>query len=73
MPVPNAQSQHATAYPKAALSVVEFCATTSIGRAKFYEEVAEGRIQTLKSGRRTLIPVSEVSRWLNSLPTSKAA
>lgn len=64
-----ASTQHPSTggYPKVALSVSEFCAATSISRAKFYEEVAAKRIRILKSGRRTLIPVSAMNAWLSGL------
>lgn len=52
---------------KLALSVADFCATCSIGRSTFYEEVKAGRIRVLKAGKRTLIARSEVQRWLDSL------
>lgn len=61
-----------SAFPRAALTVYEFCATTSISRAKFYEEVSAKRIRILKSGRRTLVPASEVVAWLDSLSTAAA-
>lgn len=64
---PANQPLTVSAFPKAALTVYEFCATTSISRAKFYEEVAAKRIRILKSGRRTLIPAGEVTAWLKSL------
>ena len=53
--------------PKLALSVDEFCATCSIGRSTFYEEVKAGRIHILKAGKRTLIASTEAQRWLDSL------
>ncbi|MBN9089165.1 MAG: helix-turn-helix domain-containing protein [Reyranella sp.] len=70
----NAPAQPVTvaAFPRAALTVYEFCATTSISRAKFYEEVSAKRIRILKSGRRTLVPASEVVAWLDSLPATAA-
>lgn len=58
-----------TTQPKLALSVQDFCAACSIGRSKFYQERAAGRIKVLKAGKRTLIAATEVDRWLNSLPT----
>lgn len=51
---------------KAAFSVPEFCASVSIGRTTFYQQVKDGRIRVAKIGRRTLIPSSEVDRWLNA-------
>lgn len=53
--------------PRAALTVNETCAALSISRTKFYEQVEEGRIRVLKLGRRTLVPVTEVPAFLDSL------
>ncbi|WP_181017837.1 helix-turn-helix domain-containing protein [Sneathiella aquimaris] len=55
------------------LSVSEFCAEAGIGRTKLYQEIAAGRIVARKSGRRTLIPTSELEKWLESLPELKGA
>lgn len=51
-----------------AMSVSAFCRWASIGRTAAYREIAEGRLQVRKLGRRTLIPLSEAERWLNALP-----
>lgn len=55
------------ATPIRALSVKEFCRITSIGRTRFYVELREGRLHPIKVGRRTLIPMNEVDRWLQAL------
>jgi excisionase family DNA binding protein len=60
--------QSTTDYPRAALKVSEACASLSISRSKLYEEIAAGRIRVLKAGRRTLVPTSAISAWLDSLP-----
>ena len=52
-----------------ALSIETFCRWASIGRTVAYREIAEGRLQVRKLGRRTLIPVAEAERWLNALPS----
>lgn len=51
-----------------ALSVKAFCRKANIGHDKFYDEVRKGRLRPRKLGARTLIPVSEAQRWLDSLP-----
>ena len=53
---------------KAAYSVNEFLSAYSIGRTKFYQEVAEGRLRVRKSGGRTLIAKADADAWLESLP-----
>lgn len=55
-----------------ALSIRAFCLWSSISRAQFYLEWDAGRIEPRKVGRRTLIPVQEACRWLDSLPVSGA-
>lgn len=54
---------------RGAVSVKEFCQWASIGRTAAYEEIARGRLRARKAGKRTLIPMSEAQRWLDSLPT----
>jgi len=61
-------SSPTTSVPKAAFTVDEFRgAFGNMSRSKFYELVAEGRIRTLKLGRRTLVPATEVPALLDSL------
>lgn len=50
-----------------AISVSEFCRRLSIGKTFFYSEVNAKRISTLKAGRRTLVPVTEVEAYLSRL------
>lgn len=61
------ESPMSSVQPKAALSVNDFCGVFSIGRSKFYQLVAEGRIKTLKLGRKTLVPATEVPALLDHL------
>ena len=35
-----------------------------LGRTKFYELINAGEIKAIKVGQRTLIPESELQRWL---------
>lgn len=53
----------------AALTVAEFCQSLKIGRTHFYSEVKAGRIQIKKSGRKTLVPLSERDAYLARLPS----
>lgn len=50
------------------MSVEAFCQWAGIGRTATYREIAEGRLNPRKVGRRTLIPVAEAERWLSALP-----
>jgi excisionase family DNA binding protein len=53
---------------KGAFSVNELVCEIGIGKTKIYEEMRNGRIRARKSGRRTIVPASEVERYLRSLP-----
>ncbi|WP_152049037.1 DNA-binding protein [Aureimonas psammosilenae] len=50
------------------MSVDEFCAWASIGRAKFYREVGSGRITLRKIGRKSIVTMTDAQNWLNALP-----
>jgi excisionase family DNA binding protein len=56
-----------TPLPRAALTVAEFCRVCSIGRSSFYSLAAAGRIRIKKLGRRTLVPIDQVSALLEGL------
>jgi excisionase family DNA binding protein len=61
---------------RGAYSIKSFCEAYEVGHDKVYEEIRTGRLRAKKMGRRTLIPVAEAERWLESLPelrTGKAA
>jgi hypothetical protein len=51
-----------------AFSIRDFCRWAGIGRTAAYAEIKAGRLRARKFGRRTVIPVFEAQRWLNSLP-----
>ncbi len=52
---------------KLAYSINEFCEAVSIGRNKTYLEIKEGRLKTVKIGRRTVIRRDDAEAWLNSM------
>ena len=52
---------------KGAFSIPAFCVWAGISRSKTYEEIGAGRLKAVKAGKRTLIPVPEGQRWLDSL------
>ncbi len=52
-----------------AMSVKQFCLWSNIGRTVVYEEIASGRLQAKKVGRRTIIPMVEAVRWMENLPS----
>lgn len=61
-----------SATSRVAYSIEEFAALTGLGRTRVFEELKMGRLHAVKSGRRTLIPASEVDVWLASLDVRKA-
>ncbi len=54
----------------AVLSVNDFCQWAGIGRTAFYAELKAGRLVARKFGRRTIVPMSEAEKWLDSLPVA---
>jgi Helix-turn-helix domain len=55
-----------------AVSPAKAAAMCGISRTKLYEILNRG-IPTRKVGRRTLVLVADIERWLESLPTAKEA
>lgn len=52
---------------KAAYSIAELCQIIGLGKTTVYSEISAGRIKTLKAGRRTLVPATEVAAFLERL------
>lgn len=48
-----------------AVSVTEAVRLTGIGRSKLYSEISAGRLVPVKVGRRTVIRLAELHRWLD--------
>lgn len=55
------------ALERLAYRVKEAAEALAISRSRFYELVAEGRIQVLKDGARTLVRRSALEAYLDSL------
>jgi excisionase family DNA binding protein len=56
-------------YPlKRLLTVQEAIFGYGLGRSKFYQEVAAGRIRLRKCGRRTLVSADDMEAWAAGLP-----
>jgi len=53
-----------------AFRVDEFCENHRIGRSKFQEEVAAGRLRVVRIGRRVLVTADDADKWLANLPTA---
>ena len=48
------------------LSIAETADRLSVGRTRVYAEMGAGRLRSLKSGRRRLIPESAIAAFLDS-------
>ena len=59
-----------------AISINEAARRAGVGRSSIYEAAKRGEISIKKRGRKSLILVSDLANWVNSLPeatTLKAA
>jgi len=54
---------------KIAVTIPEAVAMTGIGRTSLYKLFGEGKLQPRKSGKRTLLLVEDLERYVKSLPT----
>ena len=57
---------------KALLSVRQFCEIADISRTSAYVEMGTGRLGFVKCGKRRLIPVAEVQKWIERLKVEAA-
>lgn len=53
-----------TGIPRAAVSVEEAAEALGIGRTYAYQLIKEGELETIKTGRRRLVPVKAVEAFL---------
>jgi predicted DNA-binding transcriptional regulator AlpA len=49
-------------------TIAEFLQRYGIGRSRFYEEVAAGRLPLRKLGKKSLVAIDDAEKWLASLP-----
>ncbi len=49
------------------LAIPQAAARVAIGRAKFYQLLQRNEIRTVRIGRRRLVPVSELDRYVERL------
>jgi len=54
-----------------ALSVKEYARRVGLGRTRIYAEIKLGRVRVLKSGRRTIIPTTEIEAFFERLESSQ--
>lgn len=52
-----------------AVTVEQALQLMGISRSQFYRELAAGRINARKVGKRTIVPMDEIRRWVENLPT----
>jgi excisionase family DNA binding protein len=57
------------AVPRLGLSPDEAAASAGVSRTKIFEAVRDGALTARKSGKATIIEVSELRRWIRRLPT----
>lgn len=53
-----------------AVSIPKAAALSGVGRTKIYEAVRDGELPVRKAGRRSLILVADIEKWLKGLPVS---
>ncbi len=58
--------------PAEALSVAEAAARAGLSRTFLYERITSGELPTVKVGKRRLVRVEALRRWLERLETSAA-
>lgn len=61
-----------TAHRRRMVTVSEAMKYGGFGKTRFYQLVAAGRIEAVKDGRRTMINLNSVDRYLDSLPRMRS-
>jgi excisionase family DNA binding protein len=56
-----------------AFSIPAACKVAGVGRSRLYEAIASGALRARKNGAKNLILRADLERWLESLPTERAA
>ena len=50
------------------ISIDDLVAASGLGRTSIYDQIRRGRLVARKCGKRTIIPPSDATTWLESLP-----
>ena len=58
---------------KLAYGIAEAVRVAGIGRTTIYAAMASGQLSAVKMGSRTLIPASELRRFIETLPPARPA
>jgi excisionase family DNA binding protein len=53
------------------LTIPEACAAVRVGRTKLYQLLNSGEIKAVKIGKKTLISMCELNKFINLLPKYK--
>lgn len=53
-----------------AVSIADAVRMVGLGRTSLYAAIAAGKLKTRKSGRRTLVEVTALQRFIKELPES---
>jgi Helix-turn-helix domain len=59
-----------TRYDEISVTIPEAVQMTGIGRSSLYSLFRDGKIYPRKSGKRTLVLVEDLERYVKSLPTA---
>jgi excisionase family DNA binding protein len=54
-----------------AVGIAEAVRLTGMGRSSLYSAIKRGELPIRKSGRRTLLMIEDIQRWLANLPTPR--
>jgi excisionase family DNA binding protein len=67
-------SQHASSPSpeRLAYRIGEFCHAIGLGRTRVYREIANGRLEVVKVGRRTLVPRRAADEFISHLKREAA-
>jgi len=52
-----------------AVTINDACRILGLGRSKIYDEINAGRLPVRKAGQRTLIRMSDLRAYIDSLPS----
>jgi|HubBroStandDraft_6_1064221.scaffolds.fasta_scaffold1054492_2 excisionase family DNA binding protein len=55
-----------------AVCVEEAARLAGVGRGYLYQQIAKGHLRARKAGRRTLIALTDLTAWLEGMPTFAA-
>lgn len=66
----NSMSKLATVEPLA-VDVEAAAKIAGVGRTHFYQEIKKGRLRAVKSGSRTLVRMTDLREYLDSLASAK--